>query len=288
MKLNKTSTKTINGFEVRAYECSVDNSDSLQILQEIVADKIKKMRIHRNIDQLLPYSPPNLKIGLTQQLQKAIAEISLPKEHSIIAFDVRRSRVTEFMSQVLLEHDFGCIFLDEFDKRINLDFHEADKHVSGIDVTGYKHDHDGFKFVACEVKASANNTPGSKTSKSLYEDVTKTMSDDTRLLREVLDITFKLDPNNKEFEEVLIFLLSLIDNKDSQTFLKDKITIIPFYLRNYSDKLQNVRWEKEFDFYDINQINKYQVVGYLWSFEHDINELTKAIYAKALVPDNDV
>lgn len=288
MKLNRISTKNINGFEVHTYECSTKNSDALQLLQDTIVDKIKKMRIHRNIDQLTPYSPPNLKIGLTQKLQEAIAEISRPKEHKIIAFDVRRSRVTEFMSQILLEHDFGCVFLDEFDKRINLDFHEADKHVSGIDVTGYKNDKDGFKFIACEVKASTSNVLASATAHSLYDDVTKAMSDDTRLLREVLDIALKLDSNNKEFEEVLAFLLSLVENKDSQAFLKDKITIIPFYLRNYSDELQNVRWEQEFNFYDINQINKYQVVGYLWSFEHNIDELTKDIYDKALVYDNDV
>lgn len=284
MTLNKKSTKTINGFDVHAYECSSD--EVLHALQNIIVEKIKKMRIHQNIDQLIPYAPPNLKAEFTQKLQNAIDQISQPNEHKIIAFDVRRSRVTEFMSQVLLEHDFGCVFLDEFDKRINLDFHEADKQVPGIDVTGYKHDDNGFKFIACEVKASTSNVLSSTTAKGLYEDVKKAMNDEQRLFREVLDITAKLAQNNNVFEDVLTFLLSLVENKDSQSFLKDSITIIPFYFRNYSDSLQNVSWEKEFDFYDITQLGKYQLVGYLWSFEHDLDELTKTIYNTALDSEN--
>lgn len=288
MTLNKKSTKTINGFDVHAYECTSDNHEVLHTLQNIIVEKIKKMRIHQNIDQLIPYSPPNLKIAFTQKLQNAIDEISRPAEHKIIAFDVRRSRVTEFMSQVLLEHDFGCVFLDEFDKRINLDFHEADKQVPGIDVTGYKNDDNGFKFIACEVKASTNKTLASATAKGLYSDVQNAMDNDKRLLREVLDIATKLDQNKTEFEAVLAFLLSLVENKDSQSLLKDSITIIPFYFRNYSDSLQNVNWEAEFDFYDIKQLGKYKLVGYLWSFEHNLDELTKTIYNTALVPEDGI
>lgn len=282
MKLNKSTTKTINGFEVHAYECSFENHDTLESLQRIVIEKIKRMKIHRNVDQLIPYAPPNLKKGLTQKLQAAIQEISHPNNQKVIAFNVKRSRVTEFMSQVLLEHDFGCVFLDEFDKRMNLDYHQAQKHVSGIDVTGYKRDDEGFKFVACEVKASTKNKLGSKTAHALHNDVQKCANNHNRLLSEVLDIIQKLDASNKEFEDVIAFLLSLVENKDSKTYLKNKITIIPFYLRNYAEQLHKVEWEKEFDFYETKKLSEYQIVGYLWSFEHNINELTTSIYNKAL------
>ncbi len=282
MNFNKVTTTSISGLEITKYECTSAQQGYLEDLQNIVMQKIKNMRINKNIVDLLPYIPPNLSTEFMQRLQDKTAEVAKPKDHKIIAFNVRRSRVTEFMSQVLLEHEFGCVFADEYDKRMNLDFHQSDKHVSGIDVTGYKKDGDDFKFIVCEVKASSQKSVPSSSAKKLYDDVKANANDHIRVLREIEDVAMKIGEHHKDFEAVMEFLLSLISHENSKEVLREKIIIIPFFIREYSDKLQSSEWTKEFSMYDMKETHGHEVVGYLWSFEHSLKDFVESTYEKAL------
>lgn len=281
MDFNKVITKNINGFEITKYECTEGQQESLEKLQTIIMQKIQRMRIHKEIDDLLPYCPPSLSPEFMAKIQKQTAEAAKPKENKIIAFDVRRSRVTEFMSQILLEHEFGCVFSDEYDKRMNLQHHETDKHVGGVDVTGYRKDGDDFRFIICEVKASAQKKVPSTTAADLYDDVKLNVTDHKRVVREIADVAMNLGSHNEDFEAVMTFLLTLIADADSRTFLKEKITIVPFFIRQFPDNVQNNEWDKEFAMYDKKDTQGHDVVGYLWSFEHNLEDFVKTTYEKA-------
>lgn len=279
---NKIDSKNINGFEINKYECDPKGKVPLEDLQNIIIEKIKKMKIHKDITELMAYTPPNLKNDFSQTLQKTAAEVASAKENKIIAFHPYRSRVTEFMSQVLLEHEFGCIFSDNFDKRMNLNFHEADKHVSGIDVTGYKKTDNEFKFIICEVKASSAKDIPSHASKGLYDDVKLSVNDNKRVLREIIDVASSINAHDPHYEEVIEFLLSITNDNDSREAIKNKVVIIPFLIRNYNDKMQSFQWDKEFSFYNTDDIKGHEVTGYLWSFNYDIDDFSKDTYTKAI------
>ena len=279
---NKIDTKNINGFEINKYECASHGEKPLEELQRIIVEKIKKMKIHKDITELMAYTPPNLNKSFANLLQKTASEVASAKENKIIAFHPYRSRVTEFMSQVLLEHEFGCIFSDNFDKRMNLNFHEADKHVAGVDVTGYKKINDEFKFIICEVKASSAKSFPSKTAKDLYDDVKLNVDDNKRVLREIIDVASSINAHDEYYEEVIEFLLSITNNNDSVEALKKKVVIIPFLIRNYNDKMQSFRWDEEFNFYNPSDVNGHEITGYLWSFNYDINDFSKETYKKAI------
>ena len=95
----------INGFEINAY--TVDTKFN-QALKDLLKNKIKKIKLYTEdyIDFLSPDTDPKFK---TKMYEK-IVELSLPSNHKIKWFDVKRSFTTEFMSQILLEKNYNCIF----------------------------------------------------------------------------------------------------------------------------------------------------------------------------------
>ena len=123
----------INGFEINAY--TVDTKFN-QALKDLLKNKIKKIKLYTEdyIDFLSPDTDPKFKTKLYEK----IVELSLPSNHKIKWFDVKRSFTTEFMSQILLEKNYNCVFHNEADKRINTTPINVDKHADGIDVVGIK------------------------------------------------------------------------------------------------------------------------------------------------------
>lgn len=147
-------------------------------------------------------------------------------------FDVRRERVTEWMAQYLLEHEYGCKFYDEADKRVNLKTVEIDKHTDGIDVPGIWIDNDRIRFVVCEVKASEANQIPCDSVQSLQQDIQKAIDDvDNRVSHEILEYMHgirNVKMQDDILEKIVDFLAKLIAGEKED--LADNIMFFPFCL----------------------------------------------------------
>ena len=293
-KFNEKINTENNGFEIRVYDIDSSNQDDIKKLENYIISKIRKMKIHNGISI---YSNVNgIKKDFLNKIKEAeennkteLSRICTPEENTKKWFDVRRSRVTEFMSQLLLEKELNCVFFDETDKRINLSAFEADTHVKGIDVTGVHIDNNGnSKFVVCEVKASGSDKIPCSSSNDLLNDIKNSYNlTNERVFREIKDFTSKLletnvtDEINNIIEYIVDLYAQILDKKSSKKLILDNILFIPFLIRRNPKIIENndIRDFNNFNKADFEQIN---LKGVMWVLNQDIDSFCIDLYNKAV------
>ena len=293
-RFNKKIDCKNNGFEIKVYDIDSSNQDDMERLEEYIIAKIKKMKIHNGISTYSKVDGIKKefldKIKEAEENNKALLnEICNPMQHPKKWFDVRRSRVTEFMSQLLLEKELNCVFFDETDKRINLSAFEADAHVKGVDVTGIHTDDDGKnKFVVCEVKASGSDKIPCSSSKELLKDIKASYNlKNKRVYREIKDFVSKLNEVNftEEIGSIIEYITDLytqiLAKKSSKTLILENILFVPFMIRKNPEILEQKNINDFSLFYkdDFEQIN---LKGVMWVLNQDIDSFCIDLYQKAV------
>ena len=287
-KFNEKINTENNGFEIRVYDIDSSNQDDVNKLENYI------MKIHNGISI---YSNVNgIKKDFLNKIKEAednnkseLSKICTPEENKKKWFDVRRSRVTEFMSQLLLEKELNCVFFEETDKRINLSAFEADAHVKGIDVTGIHTDDNGnSKFVVCEVKASGSDKIPCSSSNELLDDIKNSYNlTNERVFREIKDFTSKLveanvtDDINNIIEYIVNLYAQILDKKSSKNLILDNILFIPFLIRRNPKIIENndIGDFNNFNKDDFEQIN---LKGVMWVLNQDIDTFCIDLYNKAV------
>lgn len=264
----------------------VDNTDTNEQLklEEYLASKIKSIKIYNDLDKYADLlNVPNIDAAFAEKLRESIKDICDPKKHPIQAFDIRRSFVTEFLSQLLLERNYNCVFYEEADKKINVDPVMIEKHSAGIDVTGLHVDADTMKFVVCEVKASNSKIPCTE-SEPLLDDIKKAYElENKRLTREILSYCRKLnDKDDEALSGVVEFLVNILAKKEDKEFVLDNIIFFPFLIRQNPDIVANGD-VSDYNVFGKENFNGSAIKGIIWSFNNDINTFCQNIWNKALV-----
>ena len=265
-KFEILNRKTFGNFEVIHYQYHGSKDD--------IVDYIKS-KLDRNYDLEAIISECSSEDLNKEAFKKLVADIKKPNTASIPSFDVKRSTVTEFMAEFLLEKEFQCIFFEEINKKIRKKAVDSHKHVSGIDVVGFQKK-DTLKIVFSEVKASKTNK--NSITKDLLDDTKKIYQlDNKKVIREILDISTELHnkiSSNLDFKEYIVFLLNLINQKNSYDFLIKNIIVFPFLIHE-NRKLKDLS-----DFKDFSQLDKYgkDIKGILWSINEEIDNFIKICY----------
>lgn len=277
--------REVNGIEVFLYQIDLNDISEREKIENYIKKKIKKMKMHNNYIENLKYLSPNMNVDLVKKCENRMTQIATPEYNPKKWFDVRRSRVTEFMAELLLEKEQNCIFYDEADKRINLDILDLDRHAGGIDVTGI-HNKDGdFKFVICEVKASKEENIPCGLANSLLEDVKKAYNSVERINKDITQYIKWLSKDGNPSDEILIniikFLMLLICESSSKEVVLKNVIFFPFLIRN------NPKISKDTNLDDFIYFNKRDFVGtnmkgIIWSFNEDIDSFCINIYDEVL------
>ena len=281
-KLNKN----INGFQINLYEVDLNDTDQFQRLQDYIKNKIKSMKVHDGAKHVYQYlSIPNIPKAFADKLIERINQINTPVTAPKSWFDVRRSRATEFMSQLLLEREYNCIFYEEADKRINVTPVNVDKHAPGIDVPGILLDGNTFKFIVCEVKASKDEKIPCASSSELLEDIKKGyFNKNERLSKEILEYISqmsKVNTGDEVIKNVIQFLIDLIHDSDSQGKILEKVVFFPFLIRNNAKIVENKNLDDFVDF-KIDDLKGINLTGIIWSFNQDIDTFCNNLYNEVL------
>lgn len=277
-------SKKIRSFEVTVYEVDTSVEDEAKKLENYLVDRIKKIKIFNEIDELLSlFNVPNIDDTFSKKFKENLKEICNPKKNKIATFDIRRSFVTEFMSQLLLERNYSCMFYDHADKRINVTPITIEKHSPGIDVVGVRVTTENIKFVVCEVKASKSDIPCTET-KSLLEDINNAKNiSNHRLTKEILSYidSIKSDADDLIIAKIVQFLLTILAKKEDEAFVLSNIIFFPFLLRNNNEIVssQNV---DDFELFSNEDFNGIEIKGVIWSFNNDINTFCENIWNQAL------
>ena len=271
--------KEINGLQVKLFEIDINDKNSMDMLREYLVNKVKNSKTH-NIEKFdVTYLLPDIMDPeFIEKFKEQVAAINVPERHKLPQYDVRRERVSEWMAQYLLEKEYGCVFYNEADKRINLDTVDIDKHTSGIDVPGiYFDDKNEMKFVVCEVKASASKIPCTSTP-ALQEDIQKAIdNEDNRVSRDILQYMEhikNINVNNDIFIKILRFLAQVIvDNSN----LSKNVMFFPFLLRNNENIVKN-KDLSDYDGFVLSGVDKENVENIILSFEKKIEDFSNDIY----------
>lgn len=284
MFLNRISN-TVNGIEVNVYQLDESNQsmDVVNYLESYLIRKIKAMKIHQDFVVNDVFNVPTLKKEYIERINLEIRKVNTPTSNKLNWFDVRRSRVTEFMSQFLLEEEHRCTFFEEADKRINLAEYETDKHVSGVDVTGIQERGEVFKFVLCEVKASKEKRIPCSSASDLLSDIYNAYTNVKRILREIACYYRKLGNELKigDLAKILDFLLTILIKSSSREVILENVIFIPFLIRNNPDIIENKNLDDFRDF-KIEDFIGADIKGIIWSVNFDIDQFSKEIYNRVL------
>lgn len=271
-------TQNINGFEINAY--TVDTKFN-QALRDLLKNKIKKIKLYT--EEYIDFLPPDIDANFKANLYEKIIELSTPTNHKIKWFDVKRSFTTEFMSQILLEKNYNCIFHDEADKRINSNPTNIDKHADGIDVVGIQSEGENFNFVVCEVKASKDPKIPCSSSSGLLTDIKNaSIKENKRLEREILQYMKDLGSVHTHTTEQTVKFLSellLVDSTESKLF--ESIVFYPFLIRDNDEIVDNANLN-DFKDFKKEELNNIQLTGIIWSFNENIDDFCINIYDEAI------
>lgn len=283
-EFHKRLQKKIKDFEVTVYEVDSEETDDRNNFEEYLVSKIKKIKVFNDLDKYAEMlNVPNVDAEFSKKLKASIIETCNPKKNPIQAFDIRRSFVTEFLSQLLLERNYSCVFYEEADKKIHVDPVQMEKHIPGIDVTGIHFNGDAMKFVVCEVKASKSEIPCTE-SPRLLKDIKKAYDlENRRLTKEILRYCDKLkDKDDKVFSKVVEFLLDILISKDDREFVLSNIIFFPFLIRNNNDIVANGDIG-DYALFGEENFEGSTIKGIIWSFNNDIDTFCKNIWNKALI-----
>lgn len=277
---------SVNGVDVGVYEIDLASAEELNRLKENLKTRIRKIKAHQGLSQYSTYTAvPNLKPEFVERINEIITSITRPGAHGLPWFDVRRTRVTEFMAELLLEKEFGCIFFDEAEKRMSITPDELYRNTQGIDVPGIQNSREGFKFVVCEVKASDSDRIPSSSSGDLLSDIRKSYEDEgKRLSKEVLGYFTKLSGLNVDegvVKNVTSFLLDVLSKSNSRELMLRNIIFFPFLIRNNSRILAESNLN---DFRDFNadDFRDTTIKGLIWLFNQNITTFCNDLYSEAI------
>ena len=266
-------TQTFGNVKVRLF--SLKNKYHKNKLTAYIKERIA-MTTQSCIDTIEKYASDIID---HDELKRKIASITMPGEHSIPAFDVKRSTVTEFMAEFLLEENFQCIFFEQTNKKIDHLAFETDHHISGVDLVGIQ-EQEELKLILAEVKASEEQKIPCKSASTLKKDMEKALDfENNRVDREILSMIQCLELKNEQiYEKYLNFLSDLIAKPDALKVLVRRIIIFPFLIRNYSRILEDSSLD---DFKDFSELDTkdVEVTGILWAINKDINTFVDDIYA---------
>ncbi len=274
----------LNGLNVKLFEYDVEDEQSFSELKEYLINKVRSSKVHNVNDyDLNYYGSRNLNPEFIKRFNESIAKINIPKKTSIPQFDVRRERVTEWMAQYLLEHEYGCTFYDEADKRINLKSVEIDKHTDGIDVPGIRIDGDTIRFVICEVKASEDKNIPCNSVVSLQDDIQKAVENrDNRVTREILEYMHGIRDvklRDEVLSSIVEFLTTLITDENGE--LIDKIIFFPALIRNNENIIAN-KCVDDYKNFAIRGVNNKNVENVIFAFQKSFSDFSNDIYKEAI------
>ena len=282
--INRISN-TVNSIEINVYELDESNQsmDAVNYLESYLMGKIKAMKMHQDFIVNDVFNVPILEKEYIDRINLEIQKVNTPAYSRLNWFDVRRSRVTEFMSQLLLEKEYKCTFFKEADKRINLAAYEADKHVTGVDVTGIQERGEDFKFVLCEVKASKEKRIPCSSASDLLSDIYSAYTNVKRVFREIVDYYWKLGEELKtgELAKVLNFLVSILKQCSSHEVILENVIFIPFLIRNNPEIIEDKNLDDFRDF-KMEDFTGADIKGIIWSVNFDIDQFSKEIYDRIL------
>lgn len=282
--VKKVLETEVNGLKVNLFEYDIESEESISQIKEYLINKVKISKVHNTAEyDLTYYGAQNLDPEFVARFNEQVAKINIPKKSAIPQFDVRRERVTEWMAQYLLEQEYGCIFYDEADKRINLKAVEIDKHTDGIDVPGIWIDNDKIRFVVCEVKASEETKIPCSSSQGLQEDIQKAIDNaDNRVTREILEYMHgirNVKIQDGLLEKIVEFLAHLIAGEKKD--LAENIMFFPFLLRNN----EKIVLEKNIDDYknfSLQRVKRENVENIILAFEKQFTDFSNKIYEEAI------
>lgn len=284
-KFNCLVHNKINGIDIFLYEMNLNQPTEREKLVNYIKLKIKKMQMHNNYLENAKYFSPNMNPNLIRKFKTRMNEITTPSYNSKKWFDVRRSRVTEFMAELLLEKKQNCVFYDEADKRINLSILDLDKHASGIDVTGVYKENKEFKFVICEVKASKEANIPCSSSDLLLEDIKKAYVNVERINKDIAQYIKWLDkganPNDEVLKNIIRFLTLMICESSSKDVVLKNVIFFPFLIRN-NPKISRDMTLDDFINFNSKDFIGTNMKGIIWSFNEDIDSFCINIYDEVL------
>ena len=282
--VKKVFETEVNGLKVNLFEYDIESEDSISQIKEYLINKVKISRVHNVAEyDLTYYGTRNLNPAFVAKFNEEVAKINIPKKSTISQFDVRRERVTEWIAQYLLEHEYGCRFYDEADKRVNLKTVEIDKHTDGIDVPGIWINNDMIRFVVCEVKASEALEIPCRASQDLQDDIQKAIDNvDNRVTREILEYIHgirNVKIQDESLTKIIDFLAYLIAGEKKD--LADNIMFFPFLLRNN----KRIVPEKNIDDYkkfSLQRVKRDNVENIVLAFEKKFADFSTMIYEEAI------
>jgi len=280
--INKLLEKEVNGLKVNLFEYNTESEESIKQIREYLINKVKISKVYSMAEYDLTYYGKNLDPKFISKFNEEVNKICIPKKHSISQFDVRRERVTEWIAQYLLEHEYDCKFFDEADKRVNLDPVEVDKHTDGIDVPGIWFDDNIIRFVVCEVKASEEITIPCSSATALQNDIQKAIDNvDNRVTREILTyvLGIKNITNDKLTNKIIIFLSSLIAGEKKD--LAEKIMFFPFFLRN-NKRIVSEKNINDYENFSLQKVKKENVESIILAFNKNFSDFSNNIYEEAV------
>ena len=282
--VKKVLETQLNGLKVNLFEYDIESEESISQIKEYLINKVRISKVHNTAEyDLTYYGAQNLNPEFVARFNEQVAKINIPKKSAIPQFDVRRERVTEWIAQYLLEQEYGCIFFDEADKRINLKAIEIDKHTAGIDVPGIWVDNDKIRFVVCEVKASEDPKIPCSPSHDLQEDIQKAIDNaDNRVTREILEYMHGI--RNVKIQDALLdkiveFLAHLIAEEKKD--FADNIMFFPFLLRN-NEKIVSEKNPDDYKYFSLQRVKRENVENIVLAFEKKFTDFSTKIYEEAI------
>lgn len=280
----KLLEKDVNGLKVNLFEYNICSKDSVKEIRDYLIKKIKKSKVHSitGYDWLYSVSK-NLKKEYVDKFKEQVIKMSIPKKAIIPQFDVRRERVTEWIAQYLLEQEFGCMFYDEADKRINLKSVEIDKHTDGIDVPGIRMINNKINFVVCEVKASESNKIPCEVMDALQKDIQKSIDNEgnrlTREIRDYMDGIKDVQIQDELLKNIVKFLMRLIAGEKEE--LIDNTAFFSFLIRKNSEIVLNKNVD-DFKNFSLSRVKKNNVENIILAFEKQFSDFSTTIYNEAI------
>ena len=282
--IRKVLETEANGLKVNLFEFDIEKEKSFNDLKAFLVNKIKISKVH-NIEEydLTYYGSKNLHQDFIDKFNQKVKKINIPKKARLPQFDVRRERVTEWMAQYLMEQEYGCIFYDEADKRINLKPVEIDKHTDGIDVPGIWMDNGRIRFVVCEVKASEAVKIPCDSVQLLQEDIQKAIDNiDNRVSREILEYMHgirNITMQDDTLKQIIEFLALLIAGEEKD--MADNIMFFPVLLRNNERIISEMNVD-DYKGFSLHRVKKENVENILLYCGKKFSDFSNEVYEEAI------
>ena len=273
----KTS-KNINGFDVNVFELKSGHDE---LLRNTIKAKIQKIKLYQEAAHA-DLLPPTMSESFKKKFTQTVRDICTPHDHKLKWFDVKRGFSTEFISQLLLERQYNCIFHEEADKKINLSPVNVDKQIPGIDVVGLQENQDDYKFVVCEIKASKEDNIPCTSAVDLLDDVKFALESDDRIAREIFQYIQGLSGTKDDsIQKIVTFLANLLLSRSSKDILLNQIVFFPFLIRNNAKILEENNLD-DFSIFNPQDLQNINLSGVIWSFNEDISDFCNNIYKEAI------